>query len=119
MLVGITTLSPGLQSCPPEYYSVKIANSVFICISDDYESGEKNFIPFAGFYRTQAGNSLASTKTDRKACPEGYSSHLAYIDDTNEIRYFRPTAQLRTSLLLSQVLPFVLIYGHLCIVCRF
>lgn len=94
---GTNNIATGSQSCPPNYSSVKIANTAYICLSDNHENAEKNAIPFAGFYSKQNGNPLSNTSSDGKSCPKGYSSHLAYIDNTYEIMYCIHTAQIKTS----------------------
>lgn len=92
------------------YSTVNIAKTVYICVSDDYVNAEKNAIPFAGFYSKETGNPLSNTSVDRKSCPKGYSSHLAYVDNEYEIMYCIHTAQIGTSdskLPNLQVPPFV------------
>lgn len=108
--IGINNMVTGSQSCPPMYSTVNIAKTVYICVSDDYVNAEKNAIPFAGFYSKETGNPLSNTSVDRKSCPKGYSSHLAYVDNEYEIMYCIHTAQIGTSdskLPNLQVPPFV------------
>lgn len=108
--IGTNNIATGSQSCPPNYSSVKIANTAYICISDDYENAGQSAIPFAGFYSKQNGNPLSNTSADGKSCPKGYSSHLAYIDNIYEIMYCIHTSQIKTSDLKLpnlQIPPFV------------
>uniref|UniRef100_A0A7M5UPU4 Uncharacterized protein n=2 Tax=Clytia hemisphaerica TaxID=252671 RepID=A0A7M5UPU4_9CNID len=64
-----------------------------ICISDDYEYGSHYSIPFGGFFTCDIGNPMAMTNPPGdardwpKGCPQGYTQHLAMIDQGCEINY--------------------------------
>ncbi|XP_052801692.1 macrophage-expressed gene 1 protein-like [Mya arenaria] len=114
------------QSCPLKFYPVKLLKELTICISDDYELGYQYSLPFAGFYTCKAGNPLAlaerkellksSSETSMltsfmlasgpsaypHGCPEGYSQHLAEVDDGCSINYC-----VKTGSLSAQGLPIV------------
>lgn len=77
------------QSCPPSYTAIKLGKNLKICAGDDYEVGYKYSVPFAGLFSCTQGNPLANknSKTPPKTCPDGYSQHLATIDDDCEIHY--------------------------------
>ena len=63
-----------------------IASNIRICISDDYQLGAKSAVPFGGFYSCEQGNPLANENFNR-SCPNGFSNHLATIDNGCEIEY--------------------------------
>lgn len=112
------------QSCPPEFYPLKLLDGLIICVSDDYELGYKYSLPFAGFYTCKAGNPLAlkeqsdllqsSGKSSMmmtyikeqgvtsypRSCPKGYSQHLAVVDEGCSINYC-----IKTGALSAQGLP--------------
>jgi hypothetical protein len=50
-----------------------------ICVSDDYENGERYSAPFGGLFSCQQGNVLANKyytpDSPPKMCPSGYSEH--------------------------------------------
>ena len=74
------------KSCPQYYNPMTIASNIRICISDDYELGAKSAVPFGGFYSCDQGNPLANENFNR-SCPNGFSNHLATIDNGCEIEY--------------------------------
>ncbi|XP_045211962.2 macrophage-expressed gene 1 protein-like [Mercenaria mercenaria] len=112
------------QSCPPEFYPLKLLASLTVCVSDDYELGYRYSLPFAGFYSCKAGNPLALKekndflKSNGKSsmmiefmmaegmtsyphsCPEGYSQHLATVDNGCSINYC-----IKTGALSAQGIP--------------
>lgn len=108
-----TTINPLTQamSCPSNFYQLTILDRLAICVSDDYELGYQYSLPFAGFYSCEAGNPLSLKEKSRllksgnktsvlnsfllvsgiqsypRTCPEGYSQHLAVVDNGCEINY--------------------------------
>lgn len=72
------------KSCMQHFYPLRIASSLRVCISDDYELGAKFAVPFGGFYSCQSGNPMNNGK---KSCPKGFSNHLAIISNDCEIQY--------------------------------
>ncbi|XP_060564488.1 macrophage-expressed gene 1 protein-like [Ruditapes philippinarum] len=112
------------MSCPPEFYPLKLLDTLTICVSDDYELGYRYSLPFAGFYSCKAGNPLAlkeqsdllqsSGRTSMMmtymkkqgvtsyphSCPKGYSQHLAIVDEGCSINYC-----IKTGALSAQGLP--------------
>lgn len=79
------------QSCPPSYQPTMITSDMYVCLSDDFELGQRYSIPFAGFFSCQEGNPLSnqyfSPTYTSKSCPGGYSQHLGTIEDECEINY--------------------------------
>lgn len=79
------------QSCPPYYQPTMVTSDMFVCLSDDFELGQRYSIPFAGFFSCQEGNPLAnqyfSPTFTSKSCPGGYSQHIGTIEDECEINY--------------------------------
>lgn len=86
--LNLLTNSPG---CPQSFRPIRIATDINICVSDDFSNGEKSSLPFGGFFSCQQGNPLASTYytpgPTSKTCPEGYSQHIAAIEEGCEISY--------------------------------
>jgi hypothetical protein len=72
------------HSCPQEYQQLTVLDYLSVCVSQDKEKGRKSSLPFAGFYSCTSGNPF---ETDRHSCPNGFSQHLAYVDDGCEIDY--------------------------------
>lgn len=81
------------RTCPQYYYQITIASTIHICISDDYELGQKFAVPFGGFYSCQNGNPFVKNNFT-KSCPKGFSNHLATIAQDCEIQYCVRTGQL-------------------------
>ncbi|XP_074650903.1 macrophage-expressed gene 1 protein-like [Tubulanus polymorphus] len=104
------------QNCPTHFYPLKMTESAFVCVSDDYEFGFRYSVPFAGFFSCESGNPLtilehtgilqsskqntnqlhsllgylqknADPKSWPKRCPIGFSQHLALISDGCEINF--------------------------------
>lgn len=79
------------HSCPPAYKPLHITTDLSICVSDDYENGERYSAPFGGLFSCQQGNVLANKyytpDSPPKMCPSGYSEHLATVDEGCEISY--------------------------------
>lgn len=98
------------RQCPLYFYPLNIGHDMKVCVSDDYELGYEFSVPFAGFYSCKSGNplmigsksdsnSLKSTHTLNsyltlsesgqwpKGCPNGYSQHLATVENSCEINY--------------------------------
>ncbi|KAL3843216.1 hypothetical protein ACJMK2_021161 [Sinanodonta woodiana] len=114
------TINPLTQDkrCPSEFYSLRLLTDLTVCVSDDYELGYRNSIPFAGFYSCKSGNPLVLDERESKglqangiltltrfmrqsgaaswphACPKGYSQHLAVVDNACEINYCVKTGAL-------------------------
>ncbi|XP_053388386.1 macrophage-expressed gene 1 protein-like [Mercenaria mercenaria] len=111
------------QSCPPEFYPIKVLGDLTVCVSNDYELGYRYSLPFGGFFSCNAGNplslkervnSLQSSGVDfltkfmmeqgvesyPKTCPKGYSQHLAVVYAGCSINYC-----VRTGALSEQGLP--------------
>ncbi|XP_062597311.1 macrophage-expressed gene 1 protein-like [Saccostrea cucullata] len=79
------------QSCPPNYQPMLITSDMYVCLTDDFELGQRYSVPFAGFYSCQEGNPLSnqyfSPTYTSKSCPGGYSQHLGTIADECEVSY--------------------------------
>lgn len=79
------------KTCPPNFHSIKTGKDLSVCVTDDFENGEKYAIPFAGFFSCQHGNpttkGLDTTVDNVKACPSGYSQHLATTEDDCDLMY--------------------------------
>ncbi|KAK3095443.1 hypothetical protein FSP39_014737 [Pinctada imbricata] len=96
----VPNLLTGSKSCPLFFYPLKMGESLKICVSDDFELGYRYSVPFAGFFSCVTGNPLMVKNSNRplaiylgaqsnwpKGCPNGYSSHLAAIENGCEINY--------------------------------
>ncbi|ESO91385.1 hypothetical protein LOTGIDRAFT_72260, partial [Lottia gigantea] len=102
------------KSCPAEYSTRMVGSDLKVCISDDYELGTPGALPFGGFFSCKSGNPLADRNRNEnlnneekmsplmtlreyyrkneeysgpKACPKGYSQHLAIISQECSIYY--------------------------------
>ena len=47
------------QHCPPEFYGLKLLRDLSICVSDDFENGFSNSLPFAGFFSCHSGQLIS------------------------------------------------------------
>ncbi|XP_055882083.1 macrophage-expressed gene 1 protein-like [Biomphalaria glabrata] len=105
----------GTESCPPTFYAIRILSALTICISDDFQQSSGMAVPFGGFFSCKAGNVLSAEKFNSVGfhenlaaknslkvfmagkvdasehypmrCPEGYSQHLATVDEGCSIHY--------------------------------
>ena len=107
-----TTVNPVTQarSCPSRFYPLHLFGGLVICASDEYERGLKYSLPFAGFFSCISGNPFSlerpfSEKSSEKKhsmmaymvnqgshswprkCPDGFSEHLAIVDNTCHVYY--------------------------------
>ena len=46
------------HSCPLKFYALRFGATMQVCVSDDYELGFQNSVPFGGFFSCCAGNPL-------------------------------------------------------------
>ncbi|KAH3826453.1 hypothetical protein DPMN_128359 [Dreissena polymorpha] len=100
---------------------MKLLTVLVVCISDDYELGTQNSLPFAGFFSCKSGNPLAlkersdplkstghssmltnfmresGPQSYPAACPESYSQHLALVDKDCSIHYCIKTGAITAS----------------------
>ncbi|KAK7468051.1 hypothetical protein BaRGS_00036702 [Batillaria attramentaria] len=103
-LFSTKTANPVTRShqCPPKFRSIMLGHGLdlHVCVSDEYEHGAEHAVPFAGFFSCSAGNPFALTGNAAKdqfengdaedwphRCPEGYSRHIATIDQGCEVKY--------------------------------
>lgn len=100
------------KACPLFFYPLNIGSDMKVCVSDDYELGFQYSVPFAGFYSCKNGNPLmhravsqsnklqasanvhtmgsffrSSQENWPKGCPNGYSQHMANVENGCEIDY--------------------------------
>lgn len=79
------------KNCPPYFNPIKTAKELSVCVTNDFENGEKYAMPFAGFFSCQNGNpitgGLDTTVDTVKGCPPGYSQHLATTEDDCDLMY--------------------------------
>ena len=47
------------HSCPLKFYPLRFGATMHVCVSDDYELGYEQSVPFGGFFSCKAGNPLA------------------------------------------------------------
>ena len=106
------------KSCPPYFRGQKIASSVTLCLSNDYELASTHSVKFGGFHSCKVGNPLAipSNSNDtlftsgaRKhwphSCPSGYSQHLVDVDNGCEIHVCLESGAFNPKHLLPPFLP--------------
>lgn len=51
------------HSCPLKFYSLRFGATMHVCVSDDYELGYQESVPFGGFFSCNAGNPLGVQKS--------------------------------------------------------
>ncbi|MBN3273789.1 MPEG1 protein, partial [Polyodon spathula] len=73
------------SSCPFSFVPLKLLDGLRVCVSDDYEQGARNSVPFGGLFSCEAGNPLS--EGSRQSCPKGFSQHLAAISDGCQVLY--------------------------------
>ena len=120
-----TTANPVTQahSCPSRFYPLYILSGLVVCASDEYEKGLKYSLSFAGFFSCITGNPFSlerpfSVKSSDeqhsmmayminqgsfswpRKCPDGFSEHLAIVDNTCQVYYC-----IKTGALSHQGLP--------------
>ena len=120
-----SSFNPVTQSvdCPSKFYPLHLLEDLSICVTDDYELGLKDSLPFAGFFSCKTGNPLAlqafsfpessskehsllkymkydGTTSFPHECPQGFSQHLAVVDDGCQVNYC-----IKTGALVAQALP--------------
>lgn len=88
-------------NCPATFAAFKILQDLYICLGDTYDLGIEYSIDFGGFFSCQNGNPLYDLKflhsklTTKlrnelellKACPNGYTQHVAVDDLDCRIHY--------------------------------
>ena len=83
----------GTIGCPTSFHAVRFTSSGHVCVSADPELGRPRAFPFAGFYSCIAGNPLArrndssAASPDPRDCPQGFTQHLALVDNNCEVSY--------------------------------
>ena len=50
------------HSCPMKFYALRFGATMQVCVSDDYELGLPQSVPFGGFFSCNTGNPLAAKK---------------------------------------------------------
>uniref|UniRef100_H0WU91 Macrophage-expressed gene 1 protein n=2 Tax=Otolemur garnettii TaxID=30611 RepID=H0WU91_OTOGA len=82
------------QSCPAGYISLRLFETLQVCVSLDFELGNRFLVPFGGFFSCTVGNPLTDSNTSRdletpsrKGCPQGFSQHVALISDGCPVYY--------------------------------
>ena len=51
------------HSCPLKFYNLRFGATMQVCVSDDYELGFQQSVPFGGFFSCNAGNPLGVPKS--------------------------------------------------------
>ncbi|KAM3867466.1 macrophage expressed 1, tandem duplicate 1 [Diretmus argenteus] len=73
------------KSCPPNFIPLKLlSDGLMICLSNDYEAGTRNSVPFGGLFSCESTNPLSG---NQRRCPPKFSQHLAIVSDGCEILY--------------------------------
>ena len=95
------------HGCPNHFQSLKFTSKGHVCVSGDNELGRPQSLPFGGFHSCDAGNPLAKTDqaTSPRSCPQGFSQHLALVDDDCEIKYCLRSGSLSNILQTPIQLP--------------
>lgn len=118
------------KTCPQKFVPLSILDGLYVCVSNDYETGFDYSLPFAGFFSCTAGNPLALKESASMLknntlnttssifqqgveayphkCPIGYSQQLALVTDDCSINYCVKTgASSPKRLPLIQRPPFI------------
>ena len=113
------SFNPVTQSmdCPLKFYPLHLLEDLSVCVTDDFELGLKDSLPFAGFFSCKTGNPLAlqafsfpessgkphtllkymeddGTTSLPHACPQGFSQHLAVVNNGCQVNYCIKTGAL-------------------------
>uniref|UniRef100_A0A3B4Z7D4 Macrophage-expressed gene 1 protein n=1 Tax=Stegastes partitus TaxID=144197 RepID=A0A3B4Z7D4_9TELE len=73
------------KSCPLNFIPLRfLSDGQMICVSNEFETGTRYAVPFAGFFSCQSSNPLAR---NQRSCPPTFSQHLAAVSDGCEILY--------------------------------
>ena len=51
------------HSCPLKFYPLRFGATMHVCVSDDYELGYQQSVPFGGFFSCNLGNPLGVSKS--------------------------------------------------------
>ena len=100
----------GARSCPEHYFGLRLGTDVTVCVSNDYELGGVNSLPFAGFHSCLSGNPLAADRNDTSGvppnrCPCGFSQHFAGIISNCQTNYCVRSGKLKIKELPEIILP--------------
>ncbi|XP_041643362.1 macrophage-expressed gene 1 protein-like [Cheilinus undulatus] len=91
------------KSCPQNFIPVKfLSDGQVICLSKDYEAGNRYAVPFGGLFSCQSSNPLANSQ---HRCPPKFSQHLASVSDGCEILYCVQSKAFTEGQLLPVHLP--------------
>ena len=95
------------NSCPEHYIRLRLGTDITICVTNDYELGGANSLPFAGFHSCLSGNPLAAQNNSipPKRCPCGYSQHFADIIGNCQVNYCVRNGRLKIKQLPEAILP--------------
>lgn len=61
-------------NCPLKFYALRFGATMQVCVSDDYELGYQQSVPFGGFFSCSAGNPLGIRHNSADTVSEGKSS---------------------------------------------
>ena len=69
------------HSCPAKFYALRFGTTMQICVSDDYELGFQQSVPFGGFFSCNTGNPLGVKKVadSTKGSNGMFSLSLIYL----------------------------------------
>lgn len=100
----------GAHNCPQHYIRLRLGTDVIVCVSNDYELGGTNSLPFGGFHSCLSGNPLAvdvnnTSLSPPKRCPCGFSQHLTDIINNCQINYCVRSGRLKIQRLPEAILP--------------
>lgn len=77
---GSVNIFTNKAGCPGNYQQYPLAADTIVCLSEDYELDSQFAVPFNGFFSCQAPDA-------QKKCADGYSQHLATVENSCEIFY--------------------------------
>lgn len=100
----------GAHSCPQHYMALRLGTDITVCVSNDFELGGANSLPFAGFHSCLSGNPLAADPNNTggvppRRCPRGYSQHFADVINGCQVNYCVTNGRLKIKQLPEAILP--------------
>ena len=67
------------HSCPLKFYALRFGATMQVCVSDDYELGFQQSVPFGGFFSCRAGNPLGVKKSALSGSQRKSHPHVFHL----------------------------------------
>ena len=99
-------------SCPKSFLTLKLGQSAYVCVSEDKAVAQNRSVPFGGFFSCLMGNRLlgnarvgAPQEEWDKGCPNGFTEHVATIDNECSVKYCMKAGMLLKDTELDLIQP--------------